>query len=1535
MTDARGLNNLGQVVGGNGSHALLYSGGVMTDLGTLGGLYSSAVAVNDSGQVVGWSQTPDAHAHVFRYSGGVMNDLGGRDGYFLRPTAINNNGDVVGWYPGTYGAAAVLYSNGGWTNILHPLFSYDSYAYGINSGGQIVVDVVAPSSGVEGAYVYTGAYGQNGGVPTATMGFGGITTHANAINYSGQVVGKAEIVRFSGVIHAFLYSGGVTTDLGTLGGASSEAYAINNIYTPGQNHGQIVGSSTTSSGVAHAFIYSGGTMTDLNSNPDLAVFRFEWDTTPGALMFIYTNSMIPGDTDLTAAIAINDEQQILCSNGILLTPRSQVAPLTAELYWANGAGIENKLSDTPFFTHTIPGSEFLRKNGASPPIQVLAGDMGNRPINATHVLLVLNTGSQPLEINTNNNVAALDITLPDLLPASLALNQNSGSVDFSYTVQPGTFGISSTTAKLFWANGTSIANKISNSAIFTQNIPAGFNGQSQIVSVPGSTFQSPPTNATHILLVVDPDNLITESTEGNNVAAVNINLPDLLATSIALNQNSQSVDFSYTVQPGTFGISSTTAKLFWANGTSITNKISNSAIFTQNIAAGFSGQSQIVSVPAANFQSPPTNATHVLLVVDPDNLITESSETNNVLALRTALETAPELTLTPGTNVTFCVKALGVPPLYYQWLFNGTNLVGQTQSCLTLPAVTSNQAGNYTVITSNSFGSITSVVTRLVVIGGVGISGGSGGSGGGNDLLLYLPVNGNAQDASGNGRHGVVSGATLTTNRFGDIASAYAFNGSSLITVTNLDPDDYATGFSFGGWVKPLGGGSPCYWVHDGDWGSTYILFSGNVYWRLGSGNSSTSYAFDPSGILSNGQWHHLFVTHDVNWNRLYVDGVKVAEAAALPLQGNVSTLQLGSGSFVGEIDEFVVFGRGLSSNEIAVIYNGTPTAPKILTQPQSRTIFPGTAATFTVNATGSTPLAYQWRKAGVNLNNETNAALTFSSGAAGDAGNYDVVVTNSYGSVTSIVATLTVMSSQGPAMDFAAPGGLYTDTSYSQGFEFDALQPITVTALGIFDDGMNGFAESHDVGIFSSSGTLLASTTVVSTNQLIGYFRYQQIPPVDLPAASGYRVAAVTGTERYTWSPSGTTTNALIRFVGDRYTPYTTNLVFPTRTDYRVGYFGANFLLTPSTSPPEITSQPQRTIVAAGQTAIFSVTATGTAPLGYQWRKSGLAMSDVGQISGSTTPVLTVTSAQLADAGSYTVVISNGYGSATSTVATLTVIVPVDSALQNATATASFLPYYPPSEAIDGITTGDQGWAIESGGSPATIVFETQTNIGFAEGSFLTFKLYQGTSLPGWPNYQLGRFRLSATTDDRSTFADGLENNGDVTANWTVLEPLSYSAANGATLTKQPDNSLLASGGANPTVDTIYTIAAFTALTNITGFRLEALTDPSLPSNGPGRRGNGSFVLQEFQVSIAPNQNSPSPPPVSWITIRTPAVSNSSVYLNFVGSTNSHWTVERATQVQGPWTNIGSFLTTSNGVGSFQDTNPPAVRSYYRAVRP
>jgi hypothetical protein len=96
----------------------------------------------------------------------------------------------------------------------------------------------------------------------------------------------------------------------------------------------------------------------------------------------------------------------------------------------------------------------------------------------------------------------------------------------------------------------------------------------------------------------------------------------------------------------------------------------------------------------------------------------------------------------------------------------------------------------------------------------------------------------------------------------------------------------------------------------------------------------------------------------------------------------------------------------------------------------------------------------------------------------------------------------------------------------------------------------------------------------------------------------------------------------------------------------------------------------------------------------------------------------------------------------------------------------------------------------------------------------------------------------------------------------WTVVEASSTKSSKGASLTKQADGSILVSGK-NPSPDA-YTVTADTMLTGITGIRLEVLSDPSLPAQGPGRAPNGNFVLNEFKVAAAQKGDQSKPKAVA-----------------------------------------------------------------------
>ncbi len=131
---------------------------------------------------------------------------------------------------------------------------------------------------------------------------------------------------------------------------------------------------------------------------------------------------------------------------------------------------------------------------------------------------------------------------------------------------------------------------------------------------------------------------------------------------------------------------------------------------------------------------------------------------------------------------------------------------------------------------------------------------------------------------------------------------------------------------------------------------------------------------------------------------------------------------------------------------------------------------------------------------------------------------------------------------------------------------------------------------------------------------------------------------------------------------------------------------------------------------------------------------------------------------------------------------------------------------------------------------------------------------LRRRTLLTQQQGLETGKYLAGASPLEGASRAGALAWARDVAARrtpWITLEPTQLASANGCTLSKQPDGSIL-SCGTRPDKD-IYTVTAATALAGVTAIRLDLLTDSSLPHTGPGRQDNGNLHLNELRLWAAP----------------------------------------------------------------------------------
>jgi bacillolysin len=186
------------------------------------------------------------------------------------------------------------------------------------------------------------------------------------------------------------------------------------------------------------------------------------------------------------------------------------------------------------------------------------------------------------------------------------------------------------------------------------------------------------------------------------------------------------------------------------------------------------------------------------------------------------------------------------------------------------------------------------------------------------------------------------------------------------------------------------------------------------VTFNLGAGSSASWQPVSAISPKRPRQWVHVTaVLNDSGVQQLYLDGVLAASAAGRSSKAisRTSTAAMTLPAAVG-FDDLRTYLRTVTADEVAQIYAAADPMvepPVIVTQPVASSVNAGATVAFSVVATGTAPLAYQWRRNGGVLAGQTNATLTLTQVQPANSGDYSVVVSNSAGSVISALAALTV----------------------------------------------------------------------------------------------------------------------------------------------------------------------------------------------------------------------------------------------------------------------------------------------------------------------------------------------------------------------------------------------------------------------------------------------------------------------------------------------------------------------------------------------
>ncbi|HUD47962.1 MAG TPA: LamG-like jellyroll fold domain-containing protein [Candidatus Baltobacteraceae bacterium] len=393
----------------------------------------------------------------------------------------------------------------------------------------------------------------------------------------------------------------------------------------------------------------------------------------------------------------------------------------------------------------------------------------------------------------------------------------------------------------------------------------------------------------------------------------------------------------------------------------------------------------------------------------------------------------------------FAPATLPNQQLFFQWYTNGSPIPGATDSSFSGIA-TSNYAGSYTLVLTNSFGSATSSVSALVIRPWP--------AGYASTILSNSPVayfrldetNGTVAYDYAGGNDGNYYGANLLFGQPGfsfiDSDLAVTFPGFTNnyvgdIGAATLNFPGTAAEFTIEAWAN--GGpnqidGAAIVAKGEGDNGGianeqfALAVNGANYRFFVRDPTADHTIAEADANIGPDGAWHHLVGVCDgaggtVN---IYIDGA-LAGTTGTPAAGvtpSPSAVSIGAERsgvlppydwpYSGTIDEVAIYNKALTPAEVETHYAaayGPDLAPFVKLQPVSVTNYINLPVSFEVSAAGTVPVSYQWNKVGSGpIPGATDTLYSIPNLTLGDAGSYTCGITNSVGGILSTTVTVTVL---------------------------------------------------------------------------------------------------------------------------------------------------------------------------------------------------------------------------------------------------------------------------------------------------------------------------------------------------------------------------------------------------------------------------------------------------------------------------------------------------------------------------------------------